>query len=75
MSGKVIKFPETKDHRWARWCRIQIGLINGHQPESQEDCSFFKAYPETYEFGWMHYRAVARGQTDHIGPDERDEYL
>lgn len=66
MTGQVIQLPETREHRWERWRRIQVGLINGRQPETWADRFFHDAYPETQEFLAMHARALAKGQTDHV---------
>lgn len=66
MSAQVIKFPETRHHRWERWRRLQVGLINGVQPEDWRDRMFHDAYTETQEFKEMHALAISKGQTDHI---------
>lgn len=66
MSCTVIPFPETREHRYARWQRVEWGLQNGRLPDTYEAFEFHQQYSKTQEFLAMDARAIAMGRTEDV---------
>lgn len=66
MSSTVIPFPETREHRYYRWQRVEWGLQNGRLPDTAEDFEFHQLYSKTQEFLAMDARAIATGRTEDV---------